>query len=766
MKFRIPSVIMALFFLLGELASQQNFHAVSLNIHGDIPNQIFQFQNVQYLCSKGGVWRFNQSNSAWEQFNQGISGESGLLNAATKSFFVWNNKLNILKEDGQIMQLKDGRWTQILHGKNFDAVYPVNSKLYGFVGSSTNFETGDLRYDLKVFESGSAEGENINISYFESQAMEAPFATYEGNKILVSDGNNLHIVEGNTKTFFSYYEGHKGVYTLSKDDIWVWNNDADWYNKQSHLLKYTNGFWEAYNFVSGTYNDVFHVTKTNEGISVSLLEIGFGYAYDYRGYRAYSIEYDYQDTLLNPNNKRIQNYLVMDRSSLDRVGLGGIKVGSNYWLAMNGGAVMVNDYHFLVPQPLTDIYYKDGFHGLELISAQSRANRLVGLKKDYLKPDRNYLYSLSNSSSSFKYSEENVETIRYFENFEIYFHGWYDHFTLIDQYENHRELREFWLDPDFDPKESFFSTTSDLAVYQPRPERGLYYDELNYLHVINEYGFQSSYLMPGDTGKALAIKGNPKELWLLSEIRKDQEGKFSPSSQNFLWVRQDNSAWKKVDFNDQAPSGYSRHVISFNPWKNDSYIATVREYLTNSPSSGRFLYYIYNRNTRQLSFKSDSQGPEEFIKFGQGYMGIKDGKAWYSSDDNLSWEMISFNGIPEGAEIASIVPSDNGSYIIATKGNGVYRSNGLTSGINEFTGSEMLNVYPNPASSTLQFHLTNPIQKAQIFDNQGRVIEADLKPLNALEYQLNVSQLGNGIYHLKVLDVNGISSTAKVSVVH
>jgi hypothetical protein len=66
-------------------------------------------------------------------------------------------------------------------------------------------------------------------------------------------------------------------------------------------------------------------------------------------------------------------------------------------------------------------------------------------------------------------------------------------------------------------------------------------------------------------------------------------------------------------------------------------------------------------------------------------------------------------------------------------------------------------VYPNPTSSFVNIHSKETIDKIELFDINGRLIFT--KPNNS---QIDISNLSVGIYMLKVVDVDGKSSTKKI----
>lgn len=67
-----------------------------------------------------------------------------------------------------------------------------------------------------------------------------------------------------------------------------------------------------------------------------------------------------------------------------------------------------------------------------------------------------------------------------------------------------------------------------------------------------------------------------------------------------------------------------------------------------------------------------------------------------------------------------------------------------------------LNLYPNPASTILQINVKEPIDEIQIFDMKGALVKT-IQPRSIIA-TINVSDLNDGIYFLKVLTTEGMES--------
>ncbi len=79
-----------------------------------------------------------------------------------------------------------------------------------------------------------------------------------------------------------------------------------------------------------------------------------------------------------------------------------------------------------------------------------------------------------------------------------------------------------------------------------------------------------------------------------------------------------------------------------------------------------------------------------------------------------------------------------------------YFENVGSSGINEISTYEQVNIYPNPASNVLHINSIEPIIKLEITDLSGRVLEVYDNPAT----EIAIDQLKSGSYILKTWDTN------------
>lgn len=84
-----------------------------------------------------------------------------------------------------------------------------------------------------------------------------------------------------------------------------------------------------------------------------------------------------------------------------------------------------------------------------------------------------------------------------------------------------------------------------------------------------------------------------------------------------------------------------------------------------------------------------------------------------------------------------------------------------TTGINEVSDINVMNVYPNPATNMVTIAAKEAISNVSIYDFQGRLVQQyDFN--NSTEVKLNVSELSNGIYNIVANSAKGNSFSTKL----
>lgn len=84
-----------------------------------------------------------------------------------------------------------------------------------------------------------------------------------------------------------------------------------------------------------------------------------------------------------------------------------------------------------------------------------------------------------------------------------------------------------------------------------------------------------------------------------------------------------------------------------------------------------------------------------------------------------------------------------------------------TSGIESIANVQSFQVYPNPASSQVTVSVNENIQSVQIFDLQGRMVN-QVSNVNAMETNVNIENLSQGIYNVVVTSNNGTVYQSKM----
>lgn len=81
--------------------------------------------------------------------------------------------------------------------------------------------------------------------------------------------------------------------------------------------------------------------------------------------------------------------------------------------------------------------------------------------------------------------------------------------------------------------------------------------------------------------------------------------------------------------------------------------------------------------------------------------------------------------------------------------------------------TDKLVVYPNPVSNILTIENTSGInQEFQLYDVMGNYVSSSIINSSETAHQINVSELANGIYFVKMIDENGNIKSLKITVSH
>lgn len=133
-----------------------------------------------------------------------------------------------------------------------------------------------------------------------------------------------------------------------------------------------------------------------------------------------------------------------------------------------------------------------------------------------------------------------------------------------------------------------------------------------------------------------------------------------------------------------------------------------------------------------------------------------------SGGNTYAWSPGSITG-----SVVSYVATSDKTYTCVTFGAGNCKSTAAITvyvadctGINEQGAvSNVLNVFPNPATSTLHFETVNSNVSIQIFDATGKVV---MKETVTGKQSVNIASLPNGMYILKATSTNGTQQAIKL----
>ena len=79
----------------------------------------------------------------------------------------------------------------------------------------------------------------------------------------------------------------------------------------------------------------------------------------------------------------------------------------------------------------------------------------------------------------------------------------------------------------------------------------------------------------------------------------------------------------------------------------------------------------------------------------------------------------------------------------------------------DLTQDVIVDVFPNPTSGQIKVKNDNPIEKIQLYSQDGKLL-VDKNHIGTFEKQIDISRLNQGIYILKVTDINGTVTSRKI----
>jgi hypothetical protein len=71
-------------------------------------------------------------------------------------------------------------------------------------------------------------------------------------------------------------------------------------------------------------------------------------------------------------------------------------------------------------------------------------------------------------------------------------------------------------------------------------------------------------------------------------------------------------------------------------------------------------------------------------------------------------------------------------------------------------------IYPNPSSGLFKISSSNLLKKIAVFNSLGEIVFIHNIETNLKDYEIDLSHLSNGVYHLQVTDVEGVTHLEKV----
>lgn len=141
-----------------------------------------------------------------------------------------------------------------------------------------------------------------------------------------------------------------------------------------------------------------------------------------------------------------------------------------------------------------------------------------------------------------------------------------------------------------------------------------------------------------------------------------------------------------------------------------------------------------------------------------GQLAFKGCTALQSVTVNWTTQLAINDNVFDGVAIANIplfVPAGSETSYNSRSPWSAFKSVTASLNTNDFKKDIRVNIYPNPANSLLNISFEKDIQAVEIYSYQGQ------KVLLGKEKQVDISSLSNGIYMIRVEDINGNVATQK-----
>jgi hypothetical protein len=120
----------------------------------------------------------------------------------------------------------------------------------------------------------------------------------------------------------------------------------------------------------------------------------------------------------------------------------------------------------------------------------------------------------------------------------------------------------------------------------------------------------------------------------------------------------------------------------------------------------------------------------------------------YQINSNLATDEVFNLGITQAKQSDA-----SGNIVPLTSGTATLMAMGSSVGINESSNSNLISISPNPAQSIVSISSTSELEKVEVINVTGQALI--LEQTNSKTHHLNVEELANGVYFVKVYSASG-----------
>lgn len=739
-----------LFLSVVNLSAQKKIYVEQLtNIPGNSQTDMCVFGGELYMSSLGGVLKFDETSNQWRASNQGLSVDGKSPFSAIKQLVVWDGFLFALKADGYLFYLVNGKWVLFDVDRLLVEIETKGSNLIAYARLGANDDGKCQLVEINRNKTITSHSFFVNYDFKKKNLI-----SKEIDGVVCFISNTGLYKWQNEIAQLSFRSGLNSVVYIDENNIFAWDDSADWFNGKYQFVKYNNGYWE--DFELGSYYPVIHdIVETNFGVLINTES--FNKSVRYRE--------AFEGFLLKKPKSSITNEdadvfrIASDSYLKDRLYKTAINWKSRVWLASHEGVESVIDLD-LYDLPLTLMEHNEGcntssfqdateqndvfyawsgvnplsrYYGtIQFIDQSGFASYVGGYNITYA----NFTASTLLFTNCFDYDLSYITPKGNFRSTD--FNGFVDVFNLNNSvYVSNFE--KVLVQPEFMPLDSYWSYP---------------------IHYFDDGGY--SYVSPfsSKVEKFLAVQEFGNGNYVLSHNLYEKINGGVQVSNQVLYKGQ-SSNYDTLSFNTELLPNTARTVTHLNMW-DDKVIATVSEVDLDNLDTVRY-YYQLNEELLQFEYLMNAIGlPSQFFKFNDGYLGVNNGVLYYLERSDFDWQRVQLEGVPEGVYVNNFNLGDNGKFIINTRGNGVFKTNGLTS-VSELIKNKEggFAVYPNPAKDFIQFEL--PIQNVdqsytyQILSSDGKVVSSGQQDAK----RIDIHDLPKGIYLLKINHHKGENFTSR-----